>query len=98
VIHTVGPVYRNGKSGESKLLSSCYKRCFEIASENGINSIAFPSISTGAYRYPMEDASRIALETVIKYLEVHSEIKLVRFVLFGADAFNIYKKTLYMMT
>ena len=76
IIHTVGPIYRNGKQNEEKLLASCYQRSLEVAAENGITSIAFPSISTGAYRYPIEDASIIAISTVTDYLRKHSDISL----------------------
>ncbi len=94
VIHTVGPVYKDGKSGEAELLSSCYRNSLEIARERGINSISFPSISTGAYGYPMEDAARIAIKTVIDYLRGHTGISLVRFVLFGHEAYKTYERIL----
>jgi len=90
VIHTVGPVYRNGTSGEPELLASCYRRSLEVAVENGVRSVAFPSISTGAYRYPMDDAAKIALTTVIEFLGGTSEIDLVRFVLYGQRSFETY--------
>lgn len=64
VIHTVGPVYRDGKHGEEKLLKSCYKKCIEIAEEYHCAHIAFPSISTGAYRYPVTKAAQVALDTL----------------------------------
>src|SRR5678816_825451 len=82
VIHTVGPVYRAGGAREAELLASAYRRSLEVASANGIRSLAFPSISTGAYRYPIRDAAGIALMTVTAYLRDHPEIELVRFVLF----------------
>jgi len=94
VIHTVGPVYRDGKHRESELLASAYRNSLRLASERGIKSVAFPSISTGAYGYPMPDAARIALRTAIEYLQGHSEIALVRFVLFGEAALGTYAKTL----
>lgn len=94
VIHTVGPVYKDGKRGEVELLSSCYRNSLEIARERGIKSIAFPSISTGAYGYPMEDAARIAIKTVIDYLRGHTGISLVRFVLFGHEAYKTYERIL----
>ena len=94
VIHAVGPVYNGGAHGEAWLLESCYQRSLEIASQKGIRSIAFPSISTGAYRYPMVDAARIALEAVIAYLQEHAEIELARFVLFGLPAYETYGRVL----
>ncbi len=94
VIHTVGPVYRDGTSGEPQLLANCYRRSLEVAVENGVRTIAFPSISTGAYRYPLNDAARIALETVIAFLRNTDQIELVRFVLFSARAFDAYRQEL----
>ncbi len=98
VIHAVGPVYRDGHKGEAQLLASAYENCLILASRQKIQSIAFPSISTGAYGYPMEDAARIALTTVRNYLEGHPEIKLVRFVLFGQPTYETYHKTLEKLT
>lgn len=94
VIHAVGPVYRGGGEGEAQLLASCYRRSLEIASQKGIKSVSFPSISTGAYRYPIEEASRIALKTVRNYLRNHPEISLVRFVLFTRRDFETYRNAL----
>ena len=94
VIHTVGPVYRDGLHNEPVLLGNAYLNCLKLASSKGIKSIAFPSISTGAYRYPIEEAASIALETAVKYLKENSDIKLIRFVLFGKDAFAVYEKVL----
>lgn len=95
VIHTVGPVYyREGPERAAELLASAYRRSLEVASENNIRSVAFPSISTGAYGYPIEEAAPIALQTVINYLESHTDIELVRFVLFGQRAYQVYEKAL----
>ena len=94
VIHTVGPVYRDGRHNEPALLGNAYLNSLKLASSKGIKSIAFPSISTGAYGYPLEEASRIALKTSVKYLKENSNIKLIRFVLFGKDALAIYEKVL----
>jgi O-acetyl-ADP-ribose deacetylase len=94
VIHTVGPVYRDGLHGEPELLASCYRESLKLASVRGIKSLAFPSISTGVYGYPMEDAARIAIKTVTDYLAHHPEIELVRLVLFGAAAYAVYQKAL----
>jgi O-acetyl-ADP-ribose deacetylase (regulator of RNase III) len=94
VIHAVGPVYKNGRSGEAALLASAYEASFRLASEMGLRSLALPSLSTGAYGYPMEDAARIALSSAIEYLGRHPEIERIRFVLFGEDAFETHKLVL----
>jgi O-acetyl-ADP-ribose deacetylase len=94
VIHTVGPVYRGGNSGEPRLLESCYRRCFEVANENGLSSLAFPSISTGAYGYPIAEASKIALKTTLAQLERFPDINRVVFVLFSDSDMEIYRKNL----
>ena len=94
VIHTVGPVYRGGASGEPKLLESCYRRCFEVAHENGLRSLAFPSISTGVYGYPVAEASKIALSTTLAQLERFPEIEKVIFVLFSSGDLEVYRKNL----
>jgi len=94
VIHAVGPIYRGGGAGEAALLKNAYLSCLKIASEKGIKSIAFPSISTGVYGYPIDEASRIALATCWDYLSKHPEIELVRFVLFGDANYRAYEKTL----
>ncbi|MDP3182786.1 MAG: O-acetyl-ADP-ribose deacetylase [Desulfobaccales bacterium] len=94
VIHTVGPVYRDGLHREPELLASCYRESLKMASAKGIKTVAFPSISTGAYGYPMEAAARIALKTVKDYLAEHPEIQRVRFVLFGRPAYEVYEKAL----
>ena len=91
VIHTVGPVYRDGASGEDILLASAYRRSLEVACENGVRSISFPSISTGAYGYPALEAARIALGTVIEYLRNHTQPVWVRFVLFDALTLRAYE-------
>ena len=94
VIHTVGPIYRGGASGEPKLLESCYMRCFEVAHEQGLSSLAFPSISTGAYGYPIAEASRIALQTSMSQLKRFPEIERVVFVLFSSADMEVYRKEL----
>jgi O-acetyl-ADP-ribose deacetylase (regulator of RNase III) len=97
VIHAVGPRFRDGTHGESELLASAYRSSLELASGAGLKSVAFPSISTGAYGYPIDDAARIALKTVCAYLQDHPEIDLVRFVLFGRDAYETYARVLDQM-
>jgi len=93
VIHAVGPRY-SGSPKDPELLSSAYRKSLELCSQNKISSVAFPSISTGIYGYPVEEASRIALKTVMDYLKNHPEIKLVRFVLFDSNTFDVYKESL----
>lgn len=94
VIHTVGPIYRDGHHGEPELLRSCYISCLLLAKEEGIRSLAFPSISTGAYGYPVEEAAEIALATVYNFLKQHREIELVRFVLYDEKSYSVYFRTL----
>jgi len=94
VIHGVGPVYRDGSHGEAELLKSVYAESLHIASENGIKSIAFPSISTGVYGYPITDAARIALGTVIEFLKRDQPLELVRFVLFSDGDLKVYEEAL----
>ena len=90
VIHTVGPVYQDGSHQEPELLASCYRESLKLASAQGIKSLAFPSISTGIYGYPIADAAGIALKTVTGYLAHHPEIERVRLVLFGRAAYEVY--------
>jgi O-acetyl-ADP-ribose deacetylase len=97
VIHTVGPIYRTGVSGEPRLLESCYRRCFEVAHENKLTSIAFPSISTGAYGYPKQPASKIAVKTALDQLERFPDIQRVVFALFSSSDLELYQKTLQGM-
>jgi O-acetyl-ADP-ribose deacetylase (regulator of RNase III) len=98
VIHAVGPIYRGGGSGEGELLASAYRRSLETASENALRTVAFPSISTGAYGYPVAEAARIALGTVVSYLKEHREIEKVRFVLFDDRTFAHYAEALREIT
>src|SRR4030095_9971244 len=84
VIHAVGPVYRDGRHGEPELLASAYRRSLEVAVEHALRSVAFPSISTGAYRYPITEAAAVALGTVSDFLEAQpGRLDVVRFVLFS---------------
>lgn len=94
VIHTVGPIYRDGQHNEPGLLENAYKNSLKLASSKGIKSIAFPSISTGAYGYPLEDAAEIALKTATSYLKERTDIELIRFVLFGQKTCEVYEKVL----
>jgi O-acetyl-ADP-ribose deacetylase (regulator of RNase III) len=97
VMHAVGPRY-SGSPKDSELLSGAYRKSLELCTQNKISSIAFPSISTGIYGYPVEEASRIALKTVMDYLKDHPEIKLVRFVLFDSNTFDVYEEALKELT
>jgi len=94
VIHAVGPIYRDGSQREAELLASCYRESLKLASAKGLSSVAFPSLSTGAYGYPIDEAARVALKTVMDYLSQHPEIKLARFVLFGQATYEAYEKAL----
>jgi O-acetyl-ADP-ribose deacetylase (regulator of RNase III) len=94
VIHTVGPIWRGGKHGEDELLADCYRNSLRLAEEYKLKSVAFPSISTGAYRFPIELASRIALETVCEYLKVSREIERVIFVCYSKGDLKVYSDQL----
>jgi len=94
VIHTVGPIYRDGTQNEAALLASAYKKSLELALSEGLKSISFPSISTGAYGYPKKEASEIALKTVLGFVAEGSGLKLVRFVLFSDADLKTYSETL----
>ena len=94
VIHTVGPVWHGGASGEDGLLASCYRRSLEIAAEKGLESIAFPAISTGVYRFPAERAARIAAETVRHFLSGHDQPRKVIFCCFGNESAEAHRVAL----
>lgn len=94
VIHTVGPVWRGGAEGEPERLASCYRRSLEVAAGHGLRSIAFPSISTGVYGYPIEAASEIAVATVKASLAELSAIQEVIFCCFSEGDWRVYKKLL----
>lgn len=94
VIHTVGPVWQGGNKGEDNLLANCYKNSLRLAVEYKIKTIAFPSISTGAYSFPIERATKIALNTVKDFLTEDLKIEKVIFVCFSESDFNIYKNQL----
>ncbi len=93
VIHAVGPIY-TGKPRDAELLASAYRASLEVCSNQGIQTVAFPSISTGAYGFPVEKAAPIALKTVAAYLTAHPAITLVRFVLYDAATFAAYQRAL----
>jgi len=90
VIHTVGPVWKGGNSGEDELLASCYRNSLALAELSGLRSIAFPAISTGAYGFPLERAARIAVRTIIGFLTYHPAIERVVLVCHGNAACTLY--------
>jgi O-acetyl-ADP-ribose deacetylase (regulator of RNase III) len=95
VIHTVGPVWHGGHRGEAELLASCYRRSLEIARENSLRSIGFPSISTGVYGYPLEEAAAIAIETVGEFIDLNpSSFDEVVFCCFSPGDLEIYCRML----
>ncbi len=95
VIHTAGPRWHGGDRNEREQLASCYRSCLELAERHGLRTIAFPSISTGVYGYPVEDAARVALMTVRRYLDRHPDaFDLVRFVLFSDSDLRTYQRVL----
>lgn len=94
VIHTVGPVWHGGGEGEPRILASCYRRSLEIAAANGLQTIAFPGISTGIYGYPVESAAEVAVATVRACLEEFTMIRKVVFCCFSAHDLRVYEKLL----
>jgi len=94
VIHTVGPVWHEGIKNEVELLRNCYRNSLQLAIDNKLESIAFPNISTGVYRFPKELAANIAIKTVSNFLESTKKIKKVYFVCFDDENFNIYNSLL----
>jgi O-acetyl-ADP-ribose deacetylase len=94
IIHTVGPVYQAGQAGEAELLRSCYVESLRLAAEKEVRSIAFPCISTGVYRYPKQEACRIALDAAVKWLRDHEYPEQVTFCCFGAADADLYRQRL----
>jgi len=94
VIHTVGPVWQDGRSGEPETLARCYRNSLALAAEQGLKSLAFPSISTGAYGYPVAEAAAVALGTVRDVLQAGSPLEQVRFVLFTDSDLAVYRAAL----
>jgi O-acetyl-ADP-ribose deacetylase (regulator of RNase III) len=94
VIHTVGPVWRGGSRGEPELLASCYRRAIEVAAEHGLNSLAFPGISTGIYGYPVESAARLAISAVRDTVPGYPRIQRIVFCCFSQKDLGIYQSIL----
>jgi O-acetyl-ADP-ribose deacetylase len=95
VFHAVGPVYRGGKHGEPELLASCYRTCLRLAGEHGVKTLSFPSISTGVYGYPLDEAALIAIHTVAEHLKSDSaDLLEVIFVLFDRGTYAAYARAL----
>lgn len=94
VIHTVGPVWNGGNNNEDELLANCYKNSLNRAAENNLKTVAFPSISTGVYKFPFERAATIAVNTVKDFLENEGSIEKVYFVCFSQNDFETYRKLL----
>ncbi len=94
VIHTVGPVWHGGSGREDDLLASCYRNSLQLAVDHGLKTIAFPAISTGAYRFPPERACRIAVETVSEFLAEHDELDKVVFCCFDKATHELYRREL----
>ena len=95
VIHTVGPVWRDGQHGEDELLAGCYRNSLALAEQNGVKTIAFPSISTGAYGFPMERAALITVTEIKNVLERNRSIEKVVLVCFGRGAFEVHQKAVW---
>jgi O-acetyl-ADP-ribose deacetylase (regulator of RNase III) len=93
-IHAVGPVWRGGKQGEDALLAAAYRNSLEIAAREGLETIAFPAISTGVYAFPLERATKIAVKTVADFLRAHDLPKRVVFCCFGSEVTEEYRRSL----
>ncbi len=98
VIHTPGPIWRGGGWGEADLLRNCYRNCLALAVENGLESISFPSISTGVYRFPKDLAAEIAIGEILGFLKENKTMTLVKLVCFDEDMLKLYKETFEKLT
>ena len=97
VIHTVGPVWHDGKKGEPETLASAYRESLKLAVDNGLKTVSFPSISTGVYGYPVEKAAQVALGTIADFLKQDTSLKEIVFVLFDSRTCEAYEKVLQKM-
>jgi O-acetyl-ADP-ribose deacetylase (regulator of RNase III) len=97
VVHTVGPVWHGGTRGEDDLLASTYRRSLEVAAKNGARTVAFPSISTGVYGFPVERAAPIALREIARFLRENEAVEKVYMVTHGDDAYEVYRRALEEM-
>lgn len=98
VIHTVGPIWNGGKNNEAELLAGCYYNSLKLAAEHGIKSVAFPSISTGVYSYPIEQAAQIAVSTVKRFLDANlGTVEIIEWVLFDERTFSYYEKEIDLL-
>ena len=97
IFHAVGPIY-HGRTDDARLLASAYQTCLQLAEERQLKSIAFPSISTGVYGYPISEAAPIALRTVIEHIQQPTSLQQVMFVLFDGNSYTVYKNTLAQLT
>ena len=98
VIHTVGPVWHGGTRGEAQILESAYLNSLVVAASRGIKTIAFPSISTGAYRYPIKEAAGIALQTCVSFIVENQLLEQLRFVLFSERDLSVYQEALELLS
>ncbi len=98
VIHAVGPVWNGGERGEPEQLASAYRRAIELAAEHGDTRVAFPAISTGVYRFPLDQAAAISVEAVSEAMAAHPEVEEARFWLFGDDAYRAFEEALQRTT
>ena len=98
MIHTVGPIWGGGNRNEPQLLANCYRNSLQVAVDHGIRTIAFPSISTGVYHFPVEEAAQIALKTVKQFLDEHpGKIDEVYWVLFDDKTLHVYEDALLLI-
>ena len=98
VIHTVGPVWRGGRSSEPELLANCHRNSLKLAAENGVRTISFPGISTGVYGYPLDKAAPVALKAVIEFLKSEDRFDEVVFVLYNSWTYQAYEDALKSLT